>query len=442
MQLDVLQSAAGVDDDTWEGGDSAYRCPRLPPPALGSGLQFAVMKHRALLLILLLASIPTAGVIAVRGAQECTTAIFASGSTADGRPILWKNRDTDHLSNKVVFVEDKPYNYLGLVNSNDADGRMVWAGVNAAGFAVANSVAYNLPQKAGEQVDLEGIVMSDALRTCETLADFERYLSRNLGPDLGSQANFLAMDAKGGAAIFETHNHGFKRIEAGATPTHYLANTNFSRSGPADQGAGYLRFERETTLLEAAKPGSFTPAWVLQTAARDLGHALLSHPAREDWKKLPAGQPAWLHTNYTINRASTASVVVIHGVKPGEDPRRTTLWVALGEPVCSIAVPLWVAAGTPPAAAWEGDQSALALESLRLKDLLRPLKARERKEYADVTRLDNAAGTGWLPTLLAAESETMNQASALLAKDPSAADLAAFQKTAAERALSVLKTIK
>lgn len=376
------------------------------------------------------------------GSQECTTAIFAAGATADGRPMLWKNRDTDRLSNKVVLVDDKPFSYLGLVNADDPDGRMVWAGVNAAGFAIANSVAYNLPQAPGEETDLEGIIMADALRTCETVGDFERYLSRNTGPDLGSQANFLAMDAKGGAAIFETHNHGFRRLDAGASPARYLANTNFSRTGTADQGAGYLRFDRETALLEAAKPGSFTPGWVLQVAARDLGHALLGHPAREAWTTLPADRPTWVHTNHTINRASTASAVIVHGVKPGDHVRRTTMWVALGEPVCAIAVPLWVAAGPPPLALREGEHAALALESRRLKDMLRPLKARERQEYADLARLDNAAGTGWLPGLLAAEAAIMADADALLAKNPSPAQLAAFQNAAADRALAALKAVK
>jgi hypothetical protein len=402
------------------------------------------MKPHRPVLILFLGLLAAAGasVFTAGGAQECTTAIFGVGSTADGRPMLWKNRDTDQLSNKVVYVADAPHSYLGVVNADDPDGRMVWAGVNTAGFAVANSVAYNLPQKAGEQIDLEGIIMADALRTCATLADFERYLSKNQGPDLGSRANFLAMDAKGGAAIFESHNHGFTRVDTATSPTLYLANTNFSRSGTADAGAGYLRFDRETALLQAAATRDLTPGWVLQTAARDLGHALVPHPARADWKTLPADRPYWVHTNYTINRASTASVVVIQGVKPGEDPRRTTMWVILTEPVCGVAVPLWAAAGTPPAPLWEGADAPLAAEGLRIKDLLRPLKARERREYADVTRLDNAAGTGWLSRLLSAETETLDQTSAFLAKNPSPAEMAAFEKTAADRALALLKTIR
>jgi len=209
-----------------------------------------------------------------------------------------------------------------------------------------------------------------------------------------------------------------------------------------DAGAGYLRFDRESALLAGARPSSITPAWVLQLAARDLGHALLSHPGREEWKTLPADKPLWIHTNYTINRASTASVIVVHGVKPGEDPRRATMWVILGEPVTSVAVPLWVAAGTPPPGLWEGDEAALAKEGLRVKDLLRPLKARERKEYADLTRLDNAAGTGWLPKVLAAETENLSQAQALLARNPAPAELAAFEKAAVERALAVLQAIR
>lgn len=118
------------------------------------------------------------------------------------------------------------------------------------------------------------------------------------------------------------------------------------------------------------------------------------------------------------------------------------MWVALGEPVCTIAVPLWVAAGAPPASLWEGEQAALTGESQRLKNLLRPLKARERKEYADLTKLDNAAGTGWLPKLVSSETGIMAEAAALLAKDPTPAQLAAFERAAAERALAVLKTVK
>jgi hypothetical protein len=374
--------------------------------------------------------------------QECTTLVASGAATADRAPLLWKNRDTDQLSNKVVFVKEQPYSFLALVNADDTSARMAWAGLNAVGFAISNSVAYNLPQESGEEADLEGIIMADALRTCASVADFERYVTRNLGPDFGSRANFLVIDAQGGAAIFEVHNHGFRRFDAADTAEKYLANTNFSRSGLANQGAGYLRFDRETTLLRGVPAGSLGPEFILQVMARDLGHALLKHPERAEWKKLPPDPPTWVHANYTINRGSTASAVVVQGVKPGDDPRDAVMWVILGEPVTSIAIPLWVAAGQPPEPLWQGKDAPLVQEAMRLKDLLRPLRSRERKEFADLTRLDNSAGTGWLPRLLATESEIFKQTDDLVRKNPSPAELAEFEKATAARVLSVLHGIQ
>jgi len=374
-------------------------------------------------------------------AEECTTAVISGQAVSDGRPILWKNRDTDQLSNKVVFVDEKPFRYIGVVNAADNSGRVVWGGVNAAGFAIINSVAYNLPQRQGERIDLEGMVMADALRSCGTVEDFENYLKRNLGPSLGSRTNYCASDARGGSAIFETHNHGFKRLDAAQHNGHYLLNTNWSRSGAEDRGNGYVRFDRETALFDLVPAGAITPQFVLQRVARDLGHPLVRHPAPAEWKRLPAGKPYWIHSNFTINRVSTASSILIQGVKPGEDPRRATLWVMLGEPVCSIATPYWVDAGETPAEARDGNEAPLAAETARLKRLLRPLKGRDRHEYLDVTRLDNQAGTGWLPGNLRVENEIFAATRKLLEGNPSPAELAAFQKAMAAKALARLCAI-
>jgi hypothetical protein len=398
------------------------------------------MKTRlALILSLALSLLLVLPISAARDAEECTTLVAAPSATANGAPLLWKNRDTDTLSNKVVFVPEQPYNYLALVNAEDTSGRIAWAGLNAAGFAIANSVAYNLPQIAGEEQDLEGHLMADALRTCRTVADFGRLLERNQNRNLGARTNLLVIDAEGGASIFETHNHGFKRLDASTFPGGRIANTNFSRTGTENMGAGYLRFDREAKLLDELGSEPLDARVVLQVLARDLGHALLPHPSRTAWSSLPAATPAWVHTNYTINRASTASAVVFEGVRPGDDPARATMWVLLGEPVTGIAVPLWVAAGIPPEPLWQGKDAPLTSEAFRLKDILRPLDTRERREYADVTRLENADGTGWLPATLAAEREIMAGAAALLRKYPTTSELAAFQKAAAEKALVVLK---
>ncbi len=395
------------------------------------------MKKRVLIGLLLLVLCGIAAWTADE-AEECTSLVATGAGTVDGASLLWKNRDNpSELSNKVVFVEDKPYSYLALVDGEPGNGRLAWAALNAAGFAVANTATTNLPPM--EPSGSPSILMGDAARTCATVDEFEQFLRHNFGKNRGTRSNFLAVDAKGGAAIFETHANGVKRLNAVDAPEQYLGNTNFSRTGTADQGGGYLRFDREAALLKAAPAGKLSVDYVMQVMSRDLGHPLLHNPERAQWRTFAADTPIWLHTNHTIDRPSTASAVIIHNVKPGEDPRRATMWVVLGEPLTSIAVPLWVAAGTPPSELWDGKDAALSKESARLKDVLRPLKSAERREYLDVTRLDNASGTGWLPATLAAERENLRQTEELLARNPSASELAAFEKTLATRTLAVLQ---
>jgi tetratricopeptide (TPR) repeat protein len=373
--------------------------------------------------------------------EECTTLVAAGPATSRGGPLFWKNRDTNTLSNKVVLVTEQPYSFLALVDADDSAGRAAWAGVNTAGFAIANTASYNLPQPANEGREQEGVVMAEALRTCRTVDDLERLLERRKGKRLGVRTNFFAIDASGGAVIIETHNHGHTRYDASSFPGNRIANTNFSRSGGVDEGSGYMRFDRASELLETVAPDRLNAATILDVLSRDLGHPLLQHPPRAAWKTLPADRPYWVHSNYTIDRPSTASAVIVDGVRPGQDPRLTTMWVALGEPVTTIAVPLWIAAGTPPEELWQGKDAPISAEAARLKAALRPLKSRERNEYADITRLDNAAGTGWLPGLMAVERQIMDETAAFLDTSPGNEALGEFQRKMAARALAALKAV-
>ena len=376
------------------------------------------------------------------GSEECTTLVAGGAATTSGGPLIWKNRDTGTLSNKVIQVIEHPYRFIALVDGDDSAGRMAWAGINTAGFAIANSASYNLPAPTGELQEQEGVVMAEALRTCRTVGDLEKLVIRRQGKRLGVRSNFFAIDADGGAVIIETHNHGYTRYDAASFPGQRLPNTNFSRSGGENEGSGYLRFDRENELLRTIPDGRLEAGTIFRVLARDLGHSLLRHPSRDEWKKLPADTPYWIHSNYTIDRPSTAGSVLIQGVRPGQDPSRSTMWVALGEPVTTIAVPLWAAAGVPPDELWQGKEAPITAEAFRLKDILRPLKSKERGEYMDLTRLDNAAGTGWLPGLLDIEKGIIDETEALLAKDPTPAVLAAHQKAMAGRALATLKKIQ
>jgi hypothetical protein len=399
------------------------------------------MKSKGIVLFLLLFVLVFVGWGAAKR-EGCTTAIIHGEAATGGVPILWKNRDTDFLSNKVIYVNELPYTYIGLVNAKETSGRWVYAGLNCEGFGIMNSVAYNLPKKDGEMEDLEGQIMADALRTCRTIDDFESYIQKNLGGTLGSWANFGLIDALGNAVIFEIHNHGYKKYDAVDTPEKYMINSNFSRSGEEGKGAGYLRFDRASFLFKQLPPGQISHHDIFQKISRDFGHMLLDQPTLGDLKNLSAKRPVWVLSRDTINRTYTSAAVIICGKKPGNKGATATFWVLLGEPVTSISVPVWVEAKESPLPLHEGETAPICKQAFRIKKIIRPYPQQDKKNYMQVTLLDNKEKKGFLPLILKTEMEIFQETAQFLKLTHTAEEFAAFQSKMAQKALERLESIK
>ena len=165
--------------------------------------------------------------------------------------------------------------------------------------------------------DLEGLIMADALRRCRTVADFEAFLTANLGPELGSLANFGVLDGEGRAMLYEVHNHGFERIDPAGEPTSCLVNTNYARTGAEGGGAGYLRFERASELFRGLPEGPVDFRPILSTFSRDTGHVLVDQPTPFELGGVPGDRELWISTRDTINKAYTSAAVVLVGRTPG-----------------------------------------------------------------------------------------------------------------------------
>ena len=104
--------------------------------------------------------------------EACTAIIISGKATPDGRPILWKNRDTDQFQNAIKYFDDGKYKSIGLINADDPEGKSAWAGYNSAGFAIINTVSYNLISKDTVKLkDQEGIIMREALRVWATVGE-------------------------------------------------------------------------------------------------------------------------------------------------------------------------------------------------------------------------------------------------------------------------------
>jgi hypothetical protein len=117
------------------------------------------------------------------------------------------------------------------------------------------------------------------------------------------------------------------------------------------------------------------------------------------------------------------------------------MWVIPGEPITAAAIPLWVEAGASPAALWQGEDAPLWAESLRIKKIVRPFPEPDRKKYLDLTPLQNADGTGFLPPLLELERAIVDATGSFLQSNRSPDELRRFQEQQAERVLGALRAI-
>lgn len=277
-------------------------------------------------------------------ASACTAAIVSAEASASGRPLLWKNRDTSVIDNKVEYIaatDAGELAYVALFNASDRDCREAWIGMNSAGFAVMNTASYNLNDDSVPQRDMdrEGFVMTLALKHCRSVEDFDRLLS-SLPRPMGVEANFGVIDASGAGAFFETGNYSFTRYDLSDAPDGILVRTNYSHSGRKGEGYGQIR---ERNALELLKPYAGTPSITPATFTEELSCSF--HHSLHGCDMLLSGSE-WIVDQDFIPRYTTTASVVIEGVAPDSPAQASpgleyVMWTALGYPPCAEVVPVW-----------------------------------------------------------------------------------------------------
>ena len=204
--------------------------------------------------------------------RACTTAVISGRATDDGRPLLWKNRDTSTTAhNEVVLFEKGKYRALAVVNAGDR--KSVWMGVNSAGFCIENSLSKDLVHStqsetsAAEPTKLgNGGLMRKALEQCATVDDFRKLLLETDQTGRDTHANFGVIDAQGGAAMFEAGPDHFTMFDANSpsdAPQGYIVRSNFATTPkelPANPAAEQLaeiysseRYLRACSLIELGR---------------------------------------------------------------------------------------------------------------------------------------------------------------------------------------------
>ena len=372
------------------------------------------MKKLIILLFIFIA------LIYAQQANSCTVAVISGKYTKDGRPLLWKNRDTWAIHNQIMYFNDGKYSFMGLVNSKDTKGKSVWIGMNDQGFAIMNSASYNLNLGDTTKLNgLEGRIIKQALATCVTVEDFENYL-KNLEKPTRLEANFGVIDAQGGAMLFELGNQKYTKFDANdpsVAPFGYILRTNYSFTGAFnEESSGYIRSNTVDDLFyNAFSTNTFDAQFILQDVTRGLKHSLLNTDLYQQYADVPENTHTFSFFHDFVPRKSSASACVVQGVKKGENPDYTTLWSAVGFPLTSIVMPTWLKAGNNfPEILKSNDKlkdSPICNAALSLKKELFPIRWGKfaTKYYININALTNADKTGIRQKIKPDEDEIFNQ---------------------------------
>ncbi len=369
---------------------------------------------------MLVFSLPSYLLLLASSAEPCTIAVADGTVTADGRPLLWKNRDLDYADQEVRSFDDGSNGgYVAIVTTGVDDTTTAYVGVNDEGFAIMNSNALDLYTGWPSS---HGLFMKRALKECGSVADFEALLLSTSGTRGHIWANFGVIDGFGNAAIFETNDSDYRMYDA-ALEGGFVMRANASDWGGGDHGE---RYERAFQLIErGVETEGLDLRYMVQVVSKDIGGPPV----------MPCGE--WPTTDPAISRYRTRSAAVVCGVLPEEDPRLSTFWCTLGEPSCGVCVPLWSYAGTPPREVCIPGERAPMCAEIQEKEL-QCYSDLEGDSTIDTNALvgDNAHG-GIQGYSLAIEVESFETTAAMLTSwrrnFPSPAEMARFQADQASR---------
>lgn len=352
-------------------------------------------------------------------AWACSSAVISGKVTPDGRPLLWKNRETGHLRNHMAYIKGEKYDFVADVNSDNYPAlKEAWIGTNTVGFSLMNTQSYNLVKADiadDERGPNNGKVIYRALEVCATVADFCHFLDTIQKPS-GIEANFGVIDAQGGAAMFEVDEDSYKMFDANdpdVAPHGYVARTNFSNGGELNVGYGYVRFlEVDRVLSKACAMGGITPQLIFTDIARSFRNNILDIDLRSGDFNYPKTS-GWFTDQDFIPRNNTSCSIVVQGVKKGENPELCVLWTILGYPPTGVAVPLWVKDNLPAMVCYDKklEASPLSAASLKLADekVFHFKQGGGTNHYLHWENLYNLQGTGIMQRLMPLEKKVYEE---------------------------------
>ena len=267
------------------------------------------------------------GILVCIPSISCTSVIVSGKATKSGRPVIFKNRDTGNLNNRVNWKQGDKYSFIGLENASKTTTEE-WGGTNEAGFCIINTASYNIKDDdiPDSKMDNEGVLMYKALGVCATISDFEKFLDEYPRP-MGVETNFGVVDAEGGAAYYEVNNTRWVKYDVNdpaVAPRGYRVQTNFSECGRREDYQGYERYLTASAIMDdlwkTAVDGrmDIDAMWLVNNMSRSYRHEVLGVDYNKNYDRM-AESGAFNGTAVDqdfIPRRITSAVISILAILP------------------------------------------------------------------------------------------------------------------------------
>ena len=359
------------------------------------------------------------------GSAYACTAVIASGRvTADGRPFIFKNRDSsDGINNSLMTLKGTKYQYVGVVNyTTAASPKSMWYGHNEAGFAILNTVSYYFNSPTTSSNTSAGALMKKALGECATVDEFERLLALTQQQTTTVlSTNFAVMDSLGNVAFFEASNTSYTKFDANdetVAPDGYLVRTNFSFTSPyyeTTNHVGEQRYKAAHKYIEDTfGEGKIDAVRLIHELPRYLYHG-----DREVnlWDEIPDDINDVSNTYFSnfITRYTSASASLMQGVKEDEAAKTTVSWLNMGWPCGSFTVPIVITPSlTLPEVVKRNAgtrKSEMCTGSVELKNKVFSIyhDGTQSTDSIDLSKLINKEETGILQKVMVADGTVCEQ---------------------------------
>ena len=343
--------------------------------------------------------------------EACTIVAVSGRATADGRPLLLKNRDSNTWDIKIRIEQGVKYKYLSQCKVANGSA---YSGYNETGFSIINSHSFNMPNK---DYSWNARIMQMALESCASVDEFE-FLLDTLAKPLSVCSNYGVMDAQGNVSIFEVNAYTHVRYNADDTRCGYMIRTNYS-------------FSQDTTGVSIVSPTSH-PRYMIASSYLDNAFASVGYISKEkllglsrclmnsggkDLRDLaPFGENEYTPVDfrYYVPRYETTSVMLIEGVKPVEDSNLTVAWTAIGPPFTTVTLPYLISSQhfLPQITQKGVDGHAwLCYQGQMLKN-----GCFVNSTNLDLAKLYNMSGTGVMQRIMEIENVVLHRGTELVGK--------------------------